>query len=208
MEKVATLGERLRQIMDERELKYESFGNLLDMRPQTINRYVLGRREPKAHVLMDMATRLGVDIRWLQGYDVPQHSAAMPGEWMIPIVGTIRAGGPVIAQEEIEGWAPAAVPSPDGYVYLRVRGDSMINAGIYDGDLALIRLQSTAENGQIVACILDGESATLKRFHRQGDHVILQPENSAYAPRILAVQEFELGYATIYGVAIRLLRDL
>ena len=208
MERVETLGTRLGQLMRERGLNYETLGRLLDMKPQTLNRYVLGQREPKAGVVMEMASRLGVDERWLQGYDVPQVRQAMPGAKMVPVLGTIRAGGPSVARENIEGWEPADVSDPSAYFYLRVEGDSMINAGICPDDKVLIRRQNTAESGQIVACIVDGEAATLKRFRRQGDFVILQPENSAYEPRIIPTREFELGSAVILGVAEKLVRNL
>lgn len=208
MELIDTLGGRLKQLMQERGLNYEALGQLLDMKPQTLNRYVLGQREPKASVMLDMADRLGVDERWLQGYDVPPVREAMPGEKMLPIVGTIRAGNPELAQEDILGWAPAPVADTDGYFYLRVEGNSMINAGIHPDDLVLIHRQSQAENGQIVACIVDGEAATLKRYRRQGEFVILQPENPEYEPRILPVSEFAVGNALIVGVAQKLLRDL
>ena len=132
----------------------------------------------------------------------------MPGEKMVPVLGTIRAGGPIVARENIEGWEPADVSDPSAYFYLRVEGDSMINAGICPDDKVLIRRQNTAESGQIVACIVDGEAATLKRFRRQGDFVILQPENSAYEPRIIPTREFELGSAVILGVAEKLVRNL
>ena len=127
---------------------------------------------------------------------------------MIPILGVIKAGVPAIARQQIEGYAAADVPEPGEYFYLRVSGDSMINAGIHTGDLVLIHQQSEAENGQIVACILRQEDATLKRFHRQGDWVILQPENAAYEPYIVPVSDFETGNAHILGVAVRLVRSL
>ena len=117
----------------------------------------------------------------------------------MPILGTIRAGRPTLAVEEVAGYAPAEVARPEEYFYLRVAGDSMVNAGIRPGDLVLIRRQDTAENGQIVACILNGEDATLKRFRCQGDVVILQPENPAYEPQIVSAREFETGTARILG---------
>lgn len=208
MERVETLGNRLKQVMVERGLNYEGLGRLLDMKPQTLNRYVLGQREPKAGVVMDMAARLGVDERWLQGYDVPAVRNARPGEKMIPVLGVIRAGVPEVAQEDIEGWEPADVSTPEEYFYLRVRGSSMINAGIRPNDLVLIHRQHQAESGQIVACIVDGEAATLKRFRRQGEFVILQPENPEFEPRIISSREFELGGAVIVGVAEKLVRNL
>ena len=208
MERVETLGNRLKQLMVERGLNYDALGRLLDMKPQTLNRYVLGQREPKVGVVMDMAARLGVDERWLQGYDVPAVRSARPGEKMIPVLGVIRAGIPKLAQEDIEGWEPADVSVPEEYFYLRVQGSSMINAGIRPNDLVLIHRQHQAESGQIVACIVDGEAATLKRFRRQGEFVILQPENPEFEPRIISCREFELGSAVIVGVAEKLVRNL
>jgi repressor LexA len=212
MEKVETLGKRLLQIMGERNLNYDRLGRLLDMKPQTLNRYVLGQREPKARVATEMAMKLGVDPLWLQGYDIPQNQKsdplAQPGEILLPILGTIRAGIPTLAQQEILGYMAADVPHPEGYFYLKVQGDSMCNAGIQTGDFVLIRQQSQAQDGQIVACIVDRQDATLKRFHRQGDWVILQPENPHYSPRIVPVSDFENGSALIIGVAVRLTRNL
>ena len=100
------------------------------------------------------------------------------------------------------------VAEPEEHFFLRVTGDSMINAGIRDGDLVLLRRQDTAENGQIVACLVDGEDATLKRFRRQRDMVLLQPENPAYEPKLIPLSDFETGAARIVGVAVRLVREL
>lgn len=212
MEKQEPLGKRLRTLMEERRLNYEALGQLLEMKPQTLNRYVLGQREPKAGVVTQMAVRLGVDPLWLQGYDVPKESRGdglrVPGEQMIPILGVIKAGIPILAQQEIKGYASADVSRPEEYFYLEVSGDSMKNAGIQSGDLVLIHQQPQAENGQIVACIVEREDATLKRFRRQGNWVILQPENPDYEPRIVPMSDFETGAARIVGVATRLVRAL
>ena len=212
MDKQESLGKRLRTLMEERQLNYEALGRLLEMKPQTLNRYVLGQREPKAGVVTDMAVRLGVDPLWLQGYDVPRESRSdelrVPGEQLIPILGVIKAGIPTLAQQEVKGYASADVSRPEEYFYLEVSGDSMKNAGIQTGDLVLIHQQPRAENGQIVVCLVQQEDATLKRFRRQGDWVILQPENPAYEPRIVPMGDFETGEARIVGVATKLVRAL
>lgn len=207
MEQESTFGARLRGLMEERGLSYEQLGTLLGRNPQTLNRYVLGRREPKIGTAAAIARALGVDPLWLQGYDVPR-TPSPAGGGMVPVLGTIRAGLPMAARQRAEGWAAADVSGPEDHFYLRVTGDSMVNAGIRPGDLVLIRRQDTAENGQIVACILNGEDATLKRFRCQGDVVILQPENPAYEPQIVSAREFETGTARILGVAVRLTREL
>ena len=214
VETIATFGQRLRQLMAERSLSYEELGRLLDMRPQTLNRYVLGQREPRASVATDIALALQVDPLWLQGYDVPRSRASSLSpiqperEVLLPILGVIRAGIPTLAQQEVLGHASADVSEPERYFYLRVMGDSMSGAGIHDGDLVLIRQQDWADSGQIIACVVGGEDATLKRFHRQGDTVILQPENPAYQPRLVPVSDFDCGRARIVGVAVRLVREL
>lgn len=98
----------------------------------------------------------------------------------IPIVGVVTAGRPILAVENIEGYLPIEGEARDRYA-LRVRGDSMIGAGILDGDLVVIRPQQDAVNGQIVVAMLEDE-ATVKRFHRGPDGVWLLPENPAYEP--------------------------
>jgi len=103
----------------------------------------------------------------------------------VPILGSIAAGVPILAQEHIEDTfaLPADVVGDDQMFMLRVRGDSMINAGIFDGDLVAIRQQPEAKNGEIVAALLEDE-ATVKRFFREGDHIRLQAENPSFAPII------------------------
>lgn len=211
----STLGQRLRRLMEERNLTYEQLGEMLDMTPQSLNRYVLEQREPKASAVTKMALALGVDPLWLQGYNVPRRRMEplegmipVKREYAIPILGVIRAGEPILATESIEGYASADVADPEEYFYLRVTGDSMINAGIREGDLVLLRQQNTAENGQIVACLVDGEDATLKRFRAQKGMVILQPENPVYEPRIIPMSDFDCGLARIVGVAVKLVREL
>jgi repressor LexA len=103
----------------------------------------------------------------------------------LPVVGTVRAGAPQPALEEIEGYfAVDPEHRRGGAFFLRVKGDSMIGVGILEGDLALIRPQPTAANGEVVVALLDGE-ATLKRFFREPDHIRLQPENPALEPIVV-----------------------
>ena len=130
MERESSLGGRLRRLMEEEGLSYEQLGERLGMNPQTLNRYVLGQREPKIGTASAMAAALGVDPLWLLGYDVPRRTGQRQS---VPILGTIRAGLPMAAEQRREGWAHADVPDPEGYFYLRVAGDSMVNAGIRDG---------------------------------------------------------------------------
>jgi len=102
----------------------------------------------------------------------------------VPLVGSITAGAPILAQENIEDTLPLPLELVTGggeHFVLRVQGESMIEAGIYDGDLAIIRRQQNAENGDIVAALL-GDEATLKRFYKENDTFRLQPENASMDP--------------------------
>ena len=109
---------------------------------------------------------------------------AAPESVVMPILGRVAAGVPITAQEDLEGEfvLPAAFVSrgSDGFM-LRVKGDSMIEAGIFDGDLLVVRPQVSADNGEIVVAMIEGE-ATVKRFYREGGRFRLQPENAAMAP--------------------------
>lgn len=100
----------------------------------------------------------------------------------VPILGVVTAGLPITAVEEVEGYLPYSRDlSPEDHFALRVRGDSMIGAGILDGDLVVVHRQPTAENGQIVVALLEDE-ATVKRLSRKNGQIWLLPENDAYAP--------------------------
>lgn len=105
----------------------------------------------------------------------------------VPIIGTVTAGTPILATENIEGYFPVLSDSlPSGEVFmLHVKGESMINAGILDGDDVIIRRQNTAHNGQIVCALID-DSATIKTFYKETDHIRLQPENDTMDPIIVS----------------------
>jgi repressor LexA len=101
----------------------------------------------------------------------------------LPLVGHVAAGQPVLAEENIEDYVdvPAVAGGGDGEYLLRVRGDSMKDAGILEGDFVVVRPEDTASDGEIVVALV-GEEATVKRFFREADHIRLQPENPAMEP--------------------------
>lgn len=122
----------------------------------------------------------------------------------IPVLGTIRAGIPEPAIEDILAYYqidPAWLKGEGNYI-LKIKGSSMIDAGIFDGDYGIIRPQATADNGEIVVAIIDGE-ATLKRFFRETDHIRLQPENSTMKPIIIREGEAE---TVIVGKLLKTIR--
>ena len=101
----------------------------------------------------------------------------------LPLVGHVAAGSPILAEENIEEYVtvPPIAGGDDGEFVLRVKGDSMKNAGIFENDYVVVRPQKTATNGEIVVAMLDGE-ATVKRFFKEKERVRLQPENDALEP--------------------------
>lgn len=104
----------------------------------------------------------------------------------VPIVGAVTAGLPILAVEQIEGYLPYSgrVSSDKPLFALRVKGDSMINAGIFDGDIIVVEKTPVASNGEIVVAMIEDE-ATVKRFYKENGHFRLQPENDDYAPIIV-----------------------
>ncbi len=124
--------------------------------------------------------------------------SGLPQAKEIPIVGRVRAGGPLLAEENIEGSLTVGDELARGKetFALKVKGDSMIDDGILEGDHVIIRRQDTAEDGDIV-CALIGDEATLKRFYRRGREVTLKPANPKYEPIVVSKGEFRiLGKAT------------
>ncbi len=119
----------------------------------------------------------------------------------VPLVGTVTAGQPILAVEEIEGYIPfrsRSLYSKDLFA-LRVRGESMIDAGILDGDIVIIRRTPAAENGDIVVALVEDE-ATVKRFYKEAGHYRLQPENDTMEPIIV-------DSVSILGRVISLVRE-
>ena len=105
----------------------------------------------------------------------------------VPVIGEIAAGEPIFAEQNIEGYFPLLpedVPTGESFM-LKVRGESMINAGIFDGDMVIVEQQPTADNGDIVVAMIE-DSATVKRFYKEDGYYRLQPENDTMDPIIVS----------------------
>jgi repressor LexA len=102
----------------------------------------------------------------------------------LPLLGSVAAGSPILADENIEEYidVPAEAGGSTGEFLLRVRGDSMIDAGILDGDIVVVKKQDTARDGEIIVARVGDDEATVKRYFREADHIRLQPENSTMDP--------------------------
>ena len=120
----------------------------------------------------------------------------------LPVVGEIAAGQPVIAEENIESYMPlpAELVRGDESFILKVKGNSMIDAGIFDGDYIVVRQQAMAQNGQVVVALLEDE-ATVKTFYKEKDHIRLQPQNSSMQP-------IRIKNPSILGIVVAVLRRL
>lgn len=135
----------------------------------------------------------------------PPQPATVPDDVReVPLVGRIAAGSPVLATEDIEDVypLPEALVGTGPVFMLRVRGDSMVDAGILSDDLVVVRRQPDASDGDIVAAMVDGEEATVKRLHRQDGKVILRAENDAYDDLVFD------GGVTVLGKVVSVLRRL
>jgi repressor LexA len=122
----------------------------------------------------------------------------------LPLVGRVAAGAPIVAEANIEEYVdvPAFLRRDDDDFVLRVRGDSMADAGIFNGDFIVVHAQDQVQNGEIVVALV-GDEATTKRFYNEGRTVRLQPENELYEPIIVNADEVEL-----VGRVVGVLRQL
>jgi repressor LexA len=144
--------------------------------PSTVHRH-LEKLEAGGHLTRDPSKPRAMLVG-MKGGKAPQRAAS--AEFMLPLVGAVAAGAPILADEHVEDHV--AAPFAADYL-LRVKGDSMINAGILDGDLVAVKKQDTARDGQIVVALL-GDEATVKRVYREPGGVRLEAENEAYEPII------------------------
>lgn len=209
--------ERLKTLRTAKKLSQADFAKQIKLSKSSVNMYERGEREPGLETLERIADYFNVDMDYLLGKsDVVNKNRwssessvinliPMPEMRKIPLVGTIACGEPILAVENIEGYI--SIPKElAGDFALICKGDSMINARIFDGDIVYIRQQDTVENGEIAA-VLIGNEATLKRFKRLPDRIILSPENPMYDPLVYRNEEMNsvhiLGKAVAFTSTIR-----
>lgn len=139
----------------------------------------LAKIEEMGYIRRDPTKPRAIEI--LSGDEVP---IPQPNVIQVPIVGRVTAGLPILAQENIEDFFPVPenfVKGADKTFMLSVTGDSMVNSGILDGDLVLVKQTNSAINGEIVVALIEDE-ATVKKFYKEKDYIRLQPENDLYEP--------------------------
>ncbi|MDE3838612.1 repressor LexA [Bacillus methanolicus] len=144
----------------------------------------LARLESKGLIRRDPTKPRAIEILDMEEEaHIPKHNVVN-----VPVVGKVTAGQPITAIENVEEFFPLPerlVPADEQVFMLEVMGDSMIEAGILDGDYVIVRQQKTANNGDIVVAMTEDDEATVKRFFKEKDYIRLQPENSTMEPIIL-----------------------
>ena len=211
--KVSTTAKRLKEIMDSRNLRQvdilekckpvcEKYG--IRLAKNDLSQYVSGKTEPNNQRLGVLAEALGVTEAWLAGWDAPMIGAdVIPIEKKkFPLLGDVACGVPRFADQQIELYVEHGTKIQADFC-VRAKGDSMINAGIHDGDIVFVRKQSTVDNHD-VAVVLIGDEATLKRvfFYPEQQKLVLQAENPDYEPFVYVGEELQnvqiLGKAVAY----------
>ena len=189
------------------------FAKQIRISKSSVNMYERGEREPSFETLEVIADYFNVDMDYLLGKsdvvrkspDLPFNIIPMPEMRKIPLIGSIACGAPILAEEHIEEYIDIPRHIHADFA-LTCKGDSMINARIFDGDIVYIRQQNTVENGEIAAVLIDGD-ATLKRVKLHPDRIILEPENPMYDPLVYRNEEMNtvriLGKAVAFTSAIR-----
>ncbi|SDJ70573.1 transcriptional repressor LexA [Sediminibacillus albus] len=144
----------------------------------------LSRLEKKGYIRRDPTKPRAIEVLSLEeANDIPTGEATFA-----PVIGKVTAGIPITAVENIEEYVPLpnTIANPDENIFvLVIEGESMMEAGILDGDMVIVKQQQTAQNGEIVVAMTDDGEATVKRFFKEKDHIRLQPENATMDPIIL-----------------------
>ncbi|CAA9252768.1 MAG: SOS-response repressor and protease LexA [uncultured Acidimicrobiales bacterium] len=163
----------------------------------------LGSLQKMGYLRRDPTKPRAMEVR----FDVSSGAAVDKGRVRhVPLVGDVAAGTDVLAHENVEELLPLPedFTGPDGTLFmLRVRGDSMIGAGILDGDHVVVRQQTTADKGDIIVAGIPGEEATVKTFTKKGQKIVLVPANERLSP-----MEFAADDVTIFGKVVTVLRRL
>lgn len=202
---------RLKDLREARGMNMRETAKALNMPYTTYVNYEKGVREPNSETLIAIANFYNTSIDYLIGKtnvvssSVNTNVIPMPEMKKIPLLGTIACGEPILAVENIDGDVDVPIHIHADFALL-CKGDSMINARIFDGDIVYIRQQPTVEHGEIAAVLIDDE-ATLKRVYIFPDHISLEPENPKFRPLVYWGEEMNniriLGKAVAFTSTVR-----
>lgn len=187
------LSRNLRRMMDERQVDRQQICKDLDFKYTTFTDWYNGKKYPRIDKIEQMANYFGV--RKSDLIEESKQEEALPSGAFaydisklhrIPVLGQIAAGLPLYAEENIEGYTYTDLNGGAEYFALRVKGDSMNALRINEGDIVIVRRQSEVENGEVAVVLVDGDSATLKRFYRTDSTITLMPQstNAEHQPQV------------------------
>ena len=216
-----TFGDNLRSLRKSRGLTQSELAHMVGVSRTAIGMYETGTRTPEFLTMARLSDIFDCSIDSLSGrpstyiaadafpcagsLPVADNIIPLPDFKSVPLLGTIACGEPILADENLEGYVETPGSISCSFA-LRCRGDSMINARIYDGDIVYIRAQDTVSDGEIAAVLIDDE-ATLKRVRLFPDHIVLEPENPLYRPLVFWEDDIHniriLGKAVAFTSAIR-----
>lgn len=202
-----TVAQRIRARRKELHMSAEDVAALIGVSPSTVYRYEsseianmgIDKLEPIAKALRTTSAYL---MGWAESAEsaaaTPDNIIPMPATRELPLLGNIACGEPILTEENLDGTVSCPEHVAADFA-LRCKGDSMINARIFDGDIVYIRQQPSVDDGQIAA-VLIGDEATLKRVRLYEDHISLEPENPRYRPIVLWGEE--MSAVRILGLAV------
>lgn len=208
---MAEFKDRIEEALNMRDMKPAELSRLTEISEGAISQYRKGIYNATQRNLEKLANALRVPIPWLMGisdsfsFDLPGGLTSIENFKKVPLIGTIACGTPILAEENIEGYIDAPGHIHADYA-LTCKGNSMINAGIKDGDIVYIHKQETVENGQIAAVMVGQDEATLKRFYADNGVVTLNAENPAYPPKTFVGEE--AAQIHVLGLAVAFLHHM
>ena len=219
---MATSTERINQIMKEKKLRQIDVLNLakpfqekynIKFSKSHLSQYVNGKSNPDNKKIFLLSKVFGITEAWLLGYNVPRYERIentgpqTPQGLKIPVLGTVAAGIPISAVEEILDYeeVPQSWKNQGEFFGLRIKGDSM-KPDINHGDTVIVRKQSTANNGDVVITLVNGDDVTCKKFEKLDNGIILISNNSEYSPMYFSNEEVVTKPVVILGRVVELRR--
>ena len=203
---------RLKQLRNEKKINQRELANFLKVAPSTISMYESGQREPNFEVLESLADFFNVDLNYLLGKSdkttkLMIEDSQSPQGLKIPVLGTVAAGIPISAVEDILDYeeVPQSWENQGEFFGLRIKGDSM-KPDINNGDTVIVRQQSTANNGDVVIALVNGDDATCKKFEKLDNGIMLISNNSEYSPMYFSNEEVVTKPVVIIGRVVELRR--
>ena len=202
-----TFGQRLRHARKIKQLTQKELAVKINAKHNSISNWENDQNMPDPDTIQNLCWALDVQPNYFFSFDsaIPGSISPLPTMEKLPLIGAIACGAPILAQEHIEDYVDLPAHIRADFALL-CKGDSMINARIFDGDVVYIRQQNAVENGEIAAVLIDNE-ATLKRVRLFDDHISLEPENPQYRPLVLWGEEMNtvriLGKAVAFTSTVR-----